>query len=109
MKRVIPFALATLAMMLAGCASAPRPPGVQADQQRIASAAVVGQATRASVLAALGATHKVSFASGYETWLYFVPRGAGRYAEFVILFDPAGVVSKTRLREPQPSDKPAGT
>lgn len=99
--------LATLAcvLLLSACASAPPPPGTQADEQRIAAAAIAGQSTRASVLAALGKTHRVAFDSGYETWLYQVPRGAGRFAEYVILFDPRGVVSKTRLREPIPSDK----
>jgi hypothetical protein len=38
----------------------------------------------------------VVFDSGYQAWLYQVPRGAGRYTEWVILFDPSGVVSKTR-------------
>ena len=103
MKRLIPPALA---LLLAACATAPPPPGAQVDEQRIASAAVVGQATRASVLAMLGKTHKVVFDSGYETWLYQIPRTGGRYAEFVILFDPSGVVSKTRTREPLPSDQP---
>ena len=88
------------ALLLAGCASAPAPPGTQVDEQRLAAAAVPGQATRASVLAALGATHKVAFDSGAEVWLYQVPRGGGQFAEFVILFDRNGVVSKTRRREP---------
>lgn len=106
MMRIFPL---FVALVLGACASAPPPPGARVDAARIASAAVVGQATRASVLAALGKTRKVSFDSGYETWLYQVPRGGGRFAEFVILFDPTGKVSKTRQREPQPSDKAPGT
>ena len=106
MTRVAPV---MLALLLAACASAPPPRGIQVEQQRIASVAVVGQATRASVLAALGKTHKVVFDSGYESWLYQVPRGGGRFAEYVILFDPAGLVARTRVREPQPSDKIPGT
>ena len=105
MMRLLPL-LVTL--VLGACASAPPPPGTQVDTARVASAAVVG-ATRASVLAALGKTHQVRFDSGYETWLYQVPRGGGRFAEFVILFDPSGKVSKTRQREPQPGDKSPGT
>jgi len=98
-----------VALALGACASSPPPPGTQVDAARIASVAVVGQATRASVLAALGKTHQVKFDSGYETWLYQVPRGGGRFAEFVILFEPSGKVSKTRQREPQPGDKAPGT
>ncbi len=105
MKRLV----ITLALLLTACAIAPPTRGMQADQQRIASVAVVGQANRASVLAALGKTHKVVFDSGYESWVYQVPRGGGRFAEYVILFDPAGLVARTRVREPQPSDKLPGT
>lgn len=94
-----------LALLLAGCASAPAPPGAQADAARLAQAVVPGQSTRASVLAALGPTRGIAFDSGYETWLYQIPLGAGSFAEFVILFDPAGVVRKTRRRDPSPFDK----
>ncbi len=92
------------ALFGAGCASAPAPPGVQVDQQRINSAVIVGQSTRDSVRAALGSTKSVVFDSGYQTWLYQVPRAGGKPAEFVILFDPAGVVRKTRTREPFATD-----
>ena len=93
-------ALACLLMLLAGCASTPAPPpGTQVDAARALAAAVPGQATRASVLAALGPTHKVVFDSGAEVWLYQLPQGGGRYAEFVILFDRNGLVSKTRRRD----------
>lgn len=97
-----PTSLAALAaaLLLGACAGTPAPPGVQADQARLVAAAVPGVATRDSVKAALGATHGVAFDSGAEVWLYQVPRGAGRFAEFVILFDRSGVVSKTRQREP---------
>ena len=96
------LAASTLAcsLLLGACAGAPPPPGVQVDDARLAAAAVPGVASRASVRAALGATHGVAFDSGYEVWLYQVPRGSGRFAEFVILFDPNGIVSKTRRREP---------
>ena len=108
MRMLTPAALGlACAMLLGGCASAPAPPGAQADETRIAAVAVPGQGTRASVLAALGKTHKVVFDSGYETWLYQVPRRDGAFAEYVILFAPSGVVSKTRLREPLPGDKAA--
>jgi hypothetical protein len=98
-------ALALIAsLLLAACASAPPPPGTQVHAQRFSSAVVPGQSTRDSVLAALGKTQKVAFDSGFETWLYLAPRGGGRFAEYVILFDRAGVVTKTRTREPVPTD-----
>lgn len=90
--------LALLPTLLAGCASAP-PPATVLDARRFGQAAVPG-ATRASVLAALGPTRAVSFDSGAQVWLYVAPRGADRYAEFVILFDRAGRLVSTRIREP---------
>ena len=104
MRRAAPLAFA---LLLGACATAPPPQGTQASDQRLAAAAVIGQSTRDSVLAALGKTHKVVFDTGYETWLYQAPRSGGRFAEFVILFDRSGVVRNTRLREPLPTDKPA--
>ena len=91
---------ALLALGLAGCAASPPPPGAQADAARLAAATVPGQATRASVLAALGPTRKIAFDSGYEVWLYQAPRGGGMFSEYVVLFDPRGTVSKVRQRAP---------
>lgn len=99
-------AATAVALLLGACASTSPPPGAQASDERLAAAAIPGQSSRASVLAALGKTHKVQFDSGYESWLYQAPRSGGRFAEFVILFDPAGVVRKTRVREPLATDKP---
>lgn len=98
MMRLPAFALA--AALLGACASPPPPPGTQVDAARIAQAVVPGQSTRASVRAALGPTRSIAFDSGYEVWLYQVPAGAGQFAEYVILFDRNGVVSKTRQRAP---------
>ena len=89
-----------LALALAGCAAPPATPGTQADEARLTAATVPGQATRASVLAALGPTRTIAFDSGYEVWLYQVPKGGALYAEYVVLFDPKGVVSKVRQRAP---------
>ena len=88
-------------LLLVACATSAPPPGTQVDQQRLAALAAPG-ATRASVLAALGATRNIAFDSGYEVWLYQAPRAGGQFAEYVILFDRAGLVSKTRVREPLP-------
>jgi hypothetical protein len=90
---------ALAALLLAGCASTPPPPGTLVDEARFGAAAVAG-ASSASVQAALGATHRIAFDSGYQVWLYQVPRANGRFAEFVILFDRNGLVAKTRRREP---------
>ncbi len=87
------------ALLLGACASTPAPPGSQVDEQRFTASTAPG-ATRASVLAALGPTSNMVFDSGYEVWLYQTPRPGGQFAEFVVLFDRAGLVSKTRRREP---------
>ncbi len=79
----------------------------------------IGKSTKADVLATLGSTKSISFDSGYEVWVYKVPvqanysagmrelmehallgRGVLGNAEYVVLFDPAGVVAKTRIRPP---------
>ena len=94
-----------LALLLTACAGAPAPPGAQADEARLAAATVPGQATKASVLAALGATRSIAFDSGYEVWLYQAPKGGTLFSEYVVLFDPKGVVSKVRQRAPAPLKK----
>jgi hypothetical protein len=38
------------------------------------------------------------FDSGYEVWVYQSPAGGGRFAEFVVLINRDGVVTKTRTR-----------
>lgn len=88
------------AALLAGCASAPLPPGTVVPPEKIAAAIVPGQTTREQMLTALGPTTSVRFDSGYQAWLYQIPADGGRYAEFVVLTDPAGVVRKTRQRAP---------
>ncbi len=88
------------ALLLAACASQPAPPGTQAPLERLSQTVVPGRTTRAELIAAFGATRSVRFDSGYEAWVYQSPAGGGRYAEFVILLDPSGVVSKTRTRAP---------
>lgn len=87
------------AALLGACASAP-PPAATLTQDAAAAAVVAGRSSRATVQAALGATAVQSFDSGYQVWLYQLPRPGGHYAEFVILFGPDGLVRKTRLREP---------
>jgi hypothetical protein len=94
------IAIALLACALAGCATAPAPAGTAVPAARLDAAVVPGQTTRAQMLAALGPTKFVHFDSGYEVWLYQSPADGGRFAEFVVLVDPAGMVRKTRRRAP---------
>ena len=65
------------------------------------SSIVIGKSTKADVTAALGQATRIPFDSGMEVWVYRWPgaqktqRGA---TELVILFEPTGVVKKTRVR-----------
>lgn len=93
-------ALVLAASLLAGCATGSAPPGTQVAAERLAATVVPGRTTKAELLAAFGPTKSVVFDSGYETWLYQSPAGGGRFAEYVILIDPRGVVAKTRQRPP---------
>jgi hypothetical protein len=85
--------------LLAGCATGTATSGTQVAAERLGSI-VPGRTTKAELLASFGKTTGVVFDSGYETWLYQAPAGGGRFAEFVVLIDPAGVVAKTRQRAP---------
>ncbi len=88
------------ALLLTGCATTPAPPGTQVAAGRLQQAVVPGLTTKAQLLAAFGPTKSVVFDSGYETWVYQSPAGNGRFSEFVVLINPAGVVTKTRTRPP---------
>jgi lipoprotein-anchoring transpeptidase ErfK/SrfK len=97
MRRLLILALSAA---LAGCASTAVPPGTQADAARLAQSVVPGRTTKAEMLAQFGPTKHVVFESGYEAWVYQSPAGGKRFAEFVILIDPSGVVKKTRQGAP---------
>lgn len=71
-----------------------RPAQVSPDRAR--NAVVPGRSTRADVSAALGETLAITFDSGYEVWVYRL--GSARAGEFVVLFEPSGIVAKTRMR-----------
>ena len=85
---------------LTGCASQPKEvplgPGEVASVPAAASALSLGASTKADVQAALGKGVVVDFVSGYEVWVYREKRPAT--AELVLLFDPAGILAKTRVR-----------
>jgi hypothetical protein len=84
-------------------------PGTRAVSARDADTGIViGKSTRADVLAALGKTTVVSFDSGFEVWIYryrgdalaagTAAKASPGEAEFVVLFNPSGVATKTRIR-----------
>jgi hypothetical protein len=93
-------ALLLAALLLAGCATGSAPPGAQVAADRLAATVVPGRTTKAELLAAFGNTKSVVFDSGFEVWVYQSPAGGGRFAEYVILIDPQGVVAKARQRPP---------
>lgn len=88
------------ALLMAGCAGTPVPPGTQVAAERLQQTVIPGTTTKAQLLAAFGPTKTVVFDSGFEAWVYQTPAGAGRFAEFVVLVHPSGVVAKTRTRAP---------
>jgi hypothetical protein len=94
-------ALVILAL-LCGCA-APQPERTSPPRDLAAEASVltIGKSTKDDALAALGEGDVIEFDSGYEVWVYRQP-GAEKpsvpAAELVLLFQPSGVLSKTRVR-----------
>jgi len=109
----------TLSTWLGACAVVPAtsppavdrvrslPPGVISapEAERSQSRIVIGQSSKADVVAALGkAIAIVRFDSGYEVWVYRIrpltDKAQQGDTEWVILFAPTGNVAKTRLRPP---------
>jgi hypothetical protein len=83
-----------ICVLLAGCATPPPPkPAAGPTLAELASSLTTGQSTKSDVRAALGEGTVVSFDSGYEVWVYRQPA-----AELVLLFEPSGILDKTRLR-----------
>ena len=61
----------------------------------------VGKSTKADVRAALGEAIVVDFESGYEVWVYkerLAEKRKPPATELVLLFDPSGTLTKTRIR-----------
>jgi outer membrane protein assembly factor BamE (lipoprotein component of BamABCDE complex) len=93
---------------VAGCATPATTAGGIASARDAQAALVIGKSTKAQVEAALGKAIVVSFDSGYEVWVYrerVAPAGFGLFAqppkeksELVLLFEPAGVLKKSRVR-----------
>ncbi len=65
------------------------------------SSIVIGKSTKADVQTALGQATRIPFDSGFEVWVYRWPGAQKTHraaTELVILFEPTGVVKKTRVR-----------
>ena len=86
--------LLAICALLAGCATPPPPkPAAGPSLGEIASWFTVGRSTKSDVRAALGEGTVLSFDSDYEVWVYRQPT-----TELVLLFEPSGILSKTRVR-----------
>ena len=96
MKFILAFVL------LAGCATPPPPkPAAGPSVTEMLSSLTVGRSTKADVRAALGEGTVVSFDSGYEVWVYRDPPRETPPApgsELVLLFEPSGILKRTRIR-----------
>jgi hypothetical protein len=60
-----------------------------------------GKSTKSDVAAALGQAAVIGLDSGYEVWVYREKpqdKAPPSRTEFVVLFAPSGIVSKTRIR-----------
>jgi hypothetical protein len=127
------FALCACVAGCAATGTSPVATGTAAANTRPArhagDAITIGKSTKADVMAAFGKTTVVSFDSGFEVWVYQIigERVTGESAataswvgrilhagsetgtrgktEYVVLFAPSGVVTKTRIR---PAPPPAG-
>jgi hypothetical protein len=80
---------------------APLGPAEIRSAQAAAGTMAVGKSTKADVRAALGGAVVVDFESGYEVWVYKERLGEKAKppaAELVLLFDPSGTLTKTRIR-----------
>jgi hypothetical protein len=84
-------ALVVVCVLLAGCATEPTP---KPSLVQTLSSLTIGRSTKSEVRAALGEGTVVNFDSGYEVWVYRQPPAA----ELVLLFEPSGILSKTRVR-----------
>jgi hypothetical protein len=61
----------------------------------------LGITTKSDVRAGLGEATVVDFTSGYEVWVYrqrATEKPPAPGAELVLLFEPSGLLSKTRVR-----------
>jgi hypothetical protein len=85
--------LLAICVLLASCATPPPEPAAGPSLAEIAASLTVGRSTKSDVRAALGEGTVVDFDSDYEVWVYRQPT-----VELVLLFEPSGILSKTRVR-----------
>jgi hypothetical protein len=102
MKTLLRAGVVSFCACVAGCA-VPGSSYTAMPVQYTKDTIVAGKSTRAEVLAALGKTRTVAFDSGYEVWVYQFDAGMRGTNEFVVLFAPSGIVTKTRIRPAPPS------
>ena len=117
-------ALLAAIVLLGGCAgtggrfganqTAPAFRDAALSMQQARQTVVPGVSRKADVLAVLGPATVIRFDSAYEVWVYRgrsadAAQTGGPGAELVILFSPAGIALKSRLRPPDPmgSDRAA--
>ena len=82
-------------------AQAPLRPGEIRSAQAAQEALAIGKSTKADVRAALGEATVIDFDSGYEVWVYrerLREKATPPAPEFVLLFAPSGILTKTRVR-----------
>jgi len=88
-------------------ADAPLRPGEIISAAHAKDTVVIGKSTKAEVRAALGEAVVVDFDSGYEVWVYREKpsdkdkkekKAASPRTELVLLFEPSGILAKTRIR-----------
>lgn len=96
------------AVALAGCAVVPQRPAPPFRDARLtveaaSQAVTAGRTTRQEARALLGEPEAVPFASGWEAWVYRGKDDRGPREELVLLFDPAGVLTKLRVRPADPA------
>ncbi len=94
--------------LLAGCAlNEPKPaerplgPGEIVSARAAENGLSVGRSTKSDVRALLGDATVVDFASGYDVWVYRErrdPKNETPSSELVLLFEPSGILAKTRVR-----------
>ena len=97
--------IVAVCVLLAGCAvtkgPTPLAPGEVRSAVTAGNALTIGKSTKSDVRAALGEGTVVNFDSGYEVWVYRQPaveKPPTPAAELVLLFEPSGILSKTRVR-----------
>jgi outer membrane lipoprotein SlyB len=96
-----------IAACVGGCATQTPNAGNIASAHEAQAAVTPGKSTKADVEATLGKAIAVQFDSGYEIWVYreqsaaagWYARPSRQRAELVLLFEPSGVLKKSRIRD----------